>query len=237
MRFERALAAALFFLAAAGPAEADTIHFKNGHTLEGIVLSEDDKEVQLDLGQGKARFKKDTIRRIERSDEAETQGLLQSFEKEKAAAAQAEAAAAEARRKKEEAKEYAPKKIDVQTKDGGIFVKVRLNGKEDATMLLDTGASNVLLTRKMADRLGIQIRKSNPFLVEVADGRKVKAMPVTLKSVEVQGMTAKNVDAAVLLKAQSGANYRDGLLGMSYLGRYTFKIDRKNSELTLEKNK
>lgn len=43
------------------------------------------------------------------------------------------------------------------------------------------------------------------------------------------------MDAAILLDDVAGINFKDGLLGMSFLKNFNFKIDQSNNRITLEK--
>ena len=52
---------------------------------------------------------------------------------------------------------------------------------------------------------------------------------------EVQGVVAKKVEAAVLLDDTGGLGFGDGLLGMSFLKKFNFKVDQREKKLTLEK--
>jgi aspartyl protease family protein len=97
--------------------------------------------------------------------------------------------------------------------DGHYWANALINGKA-VRVMVDTGASAVVLTRDDARRLGLASRDSD-FTGEVltASG-PAPAARVTLRRVSVGGAEARDVEALVV---------RDGLphslLGMSYLGR------------------
>jgi predicted aspartyl protease len=74
-----------------------------------------------------------------------------------------------------------------------------------------------------------------PVELIMADGRKTEAKMVILESVSVQDSEIKNIEAAVLPEKDSAAVPEDGLLGMSFLKKFNFKIDQKNDKLILEK--
>ncbi|HVE11954.1 MAG TPA: hypothetical protein VNI01_01050, partial [Elusimicrobiota bacterium] len=59
------LAALIALLAAS--ASADTVHLKNGRTMEGMVQSEDKKELVLDIGYGTVTLQRADVARIERA--------------------------------------------------------------------------------------------------------------------------------------------------------------------------
>jgi clan AA aspartic protease (TIGR02281 family) len=112
-----------------------------------------------------------------------------------------------------------------------------LNGKVDAKMVLDTGSSLVMITKNVALKLGINLSAATkPDLkAQVADGRQVNAKRIILGTMEVQGVVAKNVEAVVLLDDTGSLGFGDGLLGMSFLNRFNFKVDQKAKKLILER--
>jgi aspartyl protease family protein len=98
--------------------------------------------------------------------------------------------------------------------DGHFMVKTEANGIA-LSMLVDTGASTVVLKPADAQRLGIDIdrlRYSVP--VQTANGTTYAAS-VRLRNLAVGNIVLEDVDALV---ARPGA-LRDNLLGMSFLSR------------------
>lgn len=82
-------------------------------------------------------------------------------------------------------------------------------------MILDTGASMVVLTQEAARAAGLQTNALNySATVETANGR-TQAAPVTLKRLAVGGIVERGVPALI---AQPG-RLRSNLLGMSFLNR------------------
>nr|WP_321982588.1 TIGR02281 family clan AA aspartic protease [uncultured Cohaesibacter sp.] len=98
---------------------------------------------------------------------------------------------------------------------GGHFqVSADVNGSS-LSMLVDSGASAVVLTRDDAEAIGIDTTRLNYIApVSTANGRSFTA-PIVLDSISVGGLQANNVRAMV---AQDGA-LQESLLGMSYLDR------------------
>jgi aspartyl protease family protein len=125
--------------------------------------------------------------------------------------------------------------VDVTGPDGERAVRIRLSSKghfyartmvdgTELTMLVDTGASSVVLKSADAERAGIDV-KGLAFTVPVdtANGSTFCA-PIRLKSIGVGGITFSNVEALV---ARPG-DLKGSLLGMSFLKRlrsYDFKGD------------
>jgi clan AA aspartic protease (TIGR02281 family) len=112
-----------------------------------------------------------------------------------------------------------------------IVVEVLLNGIVKTNLMVDTGASIVVISKDIAEKLGIDTeRKTASILLTLADGRKVPANPIILNSIKVGEVEVKNVEAAVLKETQE----EQGLLGMSFLDNFIVKIDAKNNRLVFE---
>ena len=107
--------------------------------------------------------------------------------------------------------------------DGHFMVKTEANGIT-LHMLVDTGASTVVLKPADAQRLGIDIdRLRYAVPVQTANGTTYAAS-VRLRNLTVGNISLDNVDALV---ARPGA-LKDNLLGMSFLSRlrsYEFTSD------------
>lgn len=116
-----------------------------------------------------------------------------------------------------------------------FFVRVKLNDKLWGKFLLDTGASALQISGKMARQLKVDFSSARTVPVTLAGGVLVKGKMVTLKSVQIGGVELTNVQAIVLEK--DNMDLRDGLLGMSVLEHFVFKIDTQNAELILEERK
>ena len=97
---------------------------------------------------------------------------------------------------------------------GGFSVATQVNGARVA-MVLDTGASAVVLTQEAAKAAGLPLEVLNYSVsVDTANGR-ARAAPVTLDRLSVGGITERSVPALI---AQPG-QLRTNLLGMSFLNR------------------
>ena len=111
-----------------------------------------------------------------------------------------------------------------------------MNNKVQAALVLDTGASVILLRKEVALKLGINLENVKPDSnIIVADGRKVNAKYITLDSVKVENVEAVKVDAAIILDEIGDIGFQDGLLGMSFLQRFNFKVDQRDKRLILER--
>jgi aspartyl protease family protein len=104
--------------------------------------------------------------------------------------------------------------VEIARGSGGFAVAAQINGARVA-MVLDTGATAVVLTQEAAKAAGLPIEVLNYSVnVETANGR-TRAAPVTLDRVSIGGITERSVPALI---AQPG-QLRTNLLGMSFLNR------------------
>jgi aspartyl protease family protein len=105
--------------------------------------------------------------------------------------------------------------VEIARGRGGSFdVSTRVNGGT-VPMILDTGASAVVLTQDAAKAAGLPLEVLNySVTVDTANG-KTRAAAVTLDSISVGGLVERSVPALI---AQPG-QLRTSLLGMSFLNR------------------
>jgi aspartyl protease family protein len=98
--------------------------------------------------------------------------------------------------------------------NGDFDIIARINGAR-VSMVLDTGASSVVLTRDDAKAAGLPLEVlSYTVAIDTANGR-THAAPVKIDRVAVGGLVERSVDALV---AQPG-QLKTSLLGMSFLNR------------------
>ena len=101
-----------------------------------------------------------------------------------------------------------------RTNAGDFDISAQINGARIA-MVLDTGASSVVLTRDDAKAAGLPLEVLNYTVsIDTANGR-TRAAPVTLDRVAIGSLVERSVEALV---AQPG-QLRMSLLGMSFLNR------------------
>jgi aspartyl protease family protein len=107
--------------------------------------------------------------------------------------------------------------------DGHYRAEAFINN-EKVNVLIDTGATGVAISQRVADKLGL--KSIDAIVTNTANGDSVGYM-VRLNSVKVGGVEANNV-AAMIAPGLDG----DVLLGMSYLGRMDVRLFK--NEMTIK---
>lgn len=96
-------------------------------------------------------------------------------------------------------------------------IRVTFNGSQPFEMILDTGASGTLITRQMANALGVV--PVSEAVVNTASDRSVSFPLGYVQSIEVGGAVAQNVLVAI-----AGPELDLGLLGHDFFGHYDIMI-------------
>lgn len=220
---------AIFFSGFIPVAYADIIYLKNGRQLEGLIKSEDEKSVELEISFGTVKFEKTQIERISRASSQETESIRQNWEKQKQETQQ--------RMKQQRIEEERqPKKVGFSQDKQNIVVAAKLNKKLEVSLVLDTGAAVVVLSKNTAKGLGMDLERLKPDMkLTLADGRQANAKRIVLENIKVENVETENVEAAIMLDEAAQGGFGDGLLGMSFLKRFNFKVDHKEKKLILEK--
>lgn len=109
---------------------------------------------------------------------------------------------------------------------GHFLVQGQINGKA-ATMVVDTGATAVVLDEALAQRMGLKYNTNLPMRVSTANG-VIPAWYVKLSTVRVGDVTLYDVDGVV-----TSGSMPYVLLGNSFLSR--FQMTRTNDQMVLEK--
>ncbi|MCG3175744.1 MAG: hypothetical protein MOGMAGMI_00677 [Candidatus Omnitrophica bacterium] len=221
-----ATAAAVLTAALSAPAAADTITDRSGRQWTGVIIDDGAQAYRLDLGFDIATIRKEDARSVHPSGPAEKAELIK-----RNAARRAESARLLARR------DGGPRRVRAQVRDGHLFAPVRINGREPMTLLVDSGASLVVLSRSSARKLGIDTGSlTGRVEMRGAGNRVYQAAHTVLDSVSWDGVELRGVEAAVLLDDEMAEPlYRDGLLGQSFLSRYNYKVFPKSGTVELER--
>ena len=113
---------------------------------------------------------------------------------------------------------------------GAVALKVQFNNKKTATLLVDTGASGVVLRKSLADRAGLKqvydIAAHGYGDEKAATGYLGWAEDVKIGPLEFQNVPVTALDSRF-------AEETDGLIGLDVFDSFLVTLDIKASELTL----
>jgi clan AA aspartic protease (TIGR02281 family) len=107
---------------------------------------------------------------------------------------------------------------------------VRIDGTASAPFLVDTGATDVLIPKSLADRLGLGRGPDTRTKQYSTANGIVTHTTVMLRSVELGGAVVENVPASI------SPNMQIGLLGLSFFNHFHYSIDTAAGVLTLVPN-
>ncbi len=115
-----------------------------------------------------------------------------------------------------------------RSNDGHYHLTLDVNGTA-VDFVIDTGASQVVLSQRDAARIGIDANSLNYSGAASTANGVVRTAPVVLDQVRLGNITDRNVPAVV-----NGGDMDNSLLGMTYLGLYN-RIEISNGELVLNR--
>jgi predicted aspartyl protease len=110
--------------------------------------------------------------------------------------------------------------VELHRDNGVDHVDVMLNSKGPVRMVFDTGAGPTTLSAELASKFGLKPTGRTITLV-VADGTKVPAKEMMIRTVSLGRLTVRDVTCVVL--------------GQSILGRFDFKYTQGSGRLVLTK--
>ena len=110
---------------------------------------------------------------------------------------------------------------------GGQYSVDALVGGQSVRMLVDTGATMVVISAEVADRLGLSFEAGKKWRVQTANGESVAAETV-LPSIDLGGIYMADVPALIAGRAAGPVN----LLGASFLKRLS-SVEQRNGVLML----
>ncbi|MDJ0556538.1 MAG: retropepsin-like aspartic protease [Microcoleaceae cyanobacterium MO_207.B10] len=108
--------------------------------------------------------------------------------------------------------------------EGSPIINVTFNDAQNYEMILDTGATNTIITQEMADSLKVLPDTQGTF--KVADGRDVQLGIGVVGSIAAGGLEFKQFTVAISPPQQKVA-----LLGQDFFGKYDMSIKEKVVEL------
>jgi len=117
----------------------------------------------------------------------------------------------------------------IPTPSGNFLAEVVFNNRVKALLMVDTGASLVTISDKLAKRLGYRTNSKSAQIPFTTAGGMVWMPMLALDTVKVGQAQVDLVEASV--NDQLGDI--DGLLGMSFLGDYRVEMDTSRSQMIL----
>lgn len=120
-------------------------------------------------------------------------------------------------------------RIRVEKTGSSMLVNVRLNEIVTAPFLIDTGASDVVISASVAKELGLELDGARTGRYSTANGIVTQSL-VNLESVNLGGAKAENVPATV----STSMTY--GLLGLSFFNHFEYRVDPGSGIVTLRSN-
>ncbi|UWP96445.1 TIGR02281 family clan AA aspartic protease [Aliiroseovarius crassostreae] len=110
--------------------------------------------------------------------------------------------------------------------DGHFYIQLKMNG-QPIDFIVDTGASNVVLTKEDAERAGVDPSSLRYFGRALTANGTTRTAPANIARVELEGITDYGVEVWV-----NEGEMPQSLLGNSYLQRFD-KIEIRRDQLVL----
>jgi clan AA aspartic protease (TIGR02281 family) len=122
--------------------------------------------------------------------------------------------------------------IPIKPHGGGHFiVEALINGSTKVNLMVDTGASMVILSDRLGDLLGVNNNQNLPAMNFSTAGGTIQSPLFILDSLKIGNAEVFGVEAS------TNPNFNgdvDGLLGMSFLGEFKLEMDRENFTMLLK---
>lgn len=117
---------------------------------------------------------------------------------------------------------------------GVMFVQVFINNVIRAKMIVDTGASLVLISGELAKKIDQTASSERDKIKLKTAGGVVEGRSVLIQKIELGNAVRENVRAAVNYQKEVFDDF-DGLLGLSFLDDFKVTIDHQNREIILRR--
>jgi tetratricopeptide (TPR) repeat protein len=114
--------------------------------------------------------------------------------------------------------------LDGITHRRGVGLDVRLNGKHTVHLLVDTGASGIAISPKMAEKAGLEIINSAGFEAKgVGDGEAQSSLAYLAQDLRIGDVAFADYPVSAFQSAKSADV--DGMIGADVFRRFIVKID------------
>jgi len=122
--------------------------------------------------------------------------------------------------------------IRFSSTNGHMVVPVLLNGSRTADLLFDTGAGITVLSRELAQNLGLAPEAGRSIKLKTV-AAEVQAQIATLDSITIGDFSRADFPVAVVDLNLDDKRRFEGILGMDFLSNYTIRIDNQTSRIFL----
>ncbi len=122
--------------------------------------------------------------------------------------------------------------IPLIRKGRALFVQVELNDYREATLIVDTGASETALTSEIAFDLGLLDPDTPEREYHTANGT-INVSVTTIDSIRLGETIQYDVPVSIIGQGNNLSGIADGLLGMSFFEHYIVSMDSSREELRL----
>ncbi len=124
--------------------------------------------------------------------------------------------------------------VAVQRAGHLLLVPTHVNGTRKAWLILDTGASHTILSREVAEELGLLSAGPTALVTLKTAGGPVQAEIVRVDSIRVDKAEVRNSLVAVYDMPDVPRGV-DGLLGLTFLKQFQVTLDTAKGELQLRR--
>ncbi|MBU1894816.1 MAG: retroviral-like aspartic protease family protein, partial [Candidatus Omnitrophica bacterium] len=219
-----------------------TVVLKNKGEITGVLQEGAKGEIVIDTGVATIGVQKNDVAEIKNLSKQKAETFEINFLKTKVAEQEAETRQVESiAQRNEEYIEIRQRQVQAEQKaethrvksirNDMIVVETVLNGSVKVDMLVDTGAGYVSISPSVAKKAGYKITKDSERIdLLLADGSLHQAVLITLKSITIGGVIAKNIKAVI----SNSGDMEYGILGMTFLNQFNIRIDAEKNEIVFK---
>jgi membrane-associated protease RseP (regulator of RpoE activity) len=113
-----------------------------------------------------------------------------------------------------------------------IVVMVKINGKGPYRLIFDTGAPITLLNSKIAKESGVIADEAKAPAMPLAPVQQLKIKTLELGDVKAENLAAMVMDHPTVAAIDKVLGPVQGIVGLSFFGKYRFTVDYQAKEMT-----